>query len=196
LVILLLFISAKPATAQFTLGKYDTIRVGVTLTDSGLKVPTGNELPPIYLYARASAQMRKRYAEWTRLRNAVYITYPYAKTASAVMLQINRELAGVTNSKRRKAIIKSHEKELRAKFTSKLRNLSIYQGTVLMKLIYRETGNSCYEIIDEYKGDFSAIVDQGVARLFGTSLKQTYNPNGEDRAMEQIVREVQQYYGY
>jgi hypothetical protein len=161
-----------------------------------VKVPTGKELPPVFLYARLSKQMRKKYAEWTRLRNAVYVTYPYAKTASAVMLQINRELAGVTNPKKRKAIIKSHEKELRAKFTSKLRDLSIYQGIVLMKLIYRETGNSCYEIIDEYKGDFSAIVYQGVAKLFGSSLKQSYDPNGADRDMEQIVRQVQQYYGY
>lgn len=182
-------------TQTLITGKLDTIRVEVYITDSGEKVPS-SELYPIFLYARANAQMRKMYAAWTRLRNAVYVTYPYAKTASYVINQINRELVGVTDRRKRKAIIKSHEKELRSQFTSKLKNLSIYQGKVLMKLIYRETGNSCYEIIDAYKGDFSAVVYQGVAKLFGSNLKQTYDANGEDRSIELLVQQAQSYYGY
>ena len=182
-------------TQTIITGRYDTIQVEVYVTDSGEKVPS-SELFPVYLFTRANAQMRKMYAAWTRLRNAVYVTYPYAKTASYVINQINKELVGVTDKRKRKAIIKSHEKELRSQFTSKLKNLSIYQGKVLMKLIYRETGNSCYEIIDEYKGDFSAVVYQGVAKIFGSSLKQTYDPNGEDHAIEILVQQAQSYYGY
>ncbi|MFX8339502.1 DUF4294 domain-containing protein, partial [Acinetobacter baumannii] len=73
----------------------------------------------------------------------------------------------MTDKQQRKAIIHSREKELRKEFTDKLTNLSIYQGKVLMKLIYRETGNSCYEIIDEYKGSFNAVLYQSIAFVFG-----------------------------
>ncbi|MEI4573016.1 DUF4294 domain-containing protein, partial [Klebsiella pneumoniae] len=73
----------------------------------------------------------------------MYVTYPYAKAASKIMNEINVRLAHVTDKQQRKAIIHSREKELRKEFTDKLTNLSIYQGKVLMKLIYRETGNSC-----------------------------------------------------
>jgi hypothetical protein len=143
-----------------------------------------------------SPKAKKYWAEWTRLRNAVYVTYPYAKTAGKIMNEINAKLVGVSNRSDRKKIIHSREKDLRRDFTQKLTDLSIYQGKVLMKLIFRETGNNCYEIIDEYKGHFTAALYQTVAFFFGTSLKQNYEPQGKDRDMEAIVKDVEKMYGY
>lgn len=138
---------------------------------------------------------KKYQKEWTRLRNAVYVTYPYAMKASILMMQINMELNGVKDPARRKAIIHSHEKEMKKQFTDKISNLSVYQGKVLMKLIKRQTGDNCYEIIKEYKGDFTAFFWQSVAVVFGSSLKQDYEPFGEDQAMEAIVQDVERMYG-
>ncbi len=125
----------------------------------------------------------------------MYVTYPYAKAAGRIMNEINARLAGVTNKSERRKIIRSREKELRKEFTDKLTQLSIYQGKILMKLIYRETGNNCYEIIQEYKGSLTATVYQTVAFFFGTSLKQNYDPNGNDRDIETIVRDLERMYG-
>ena len=186
---------AQHISSVLPIGPNDSIKVELTITESGMAVPT-SELEPLYLFAQMTAKWRKYYQAWGRLKNAVYVTYPYAKTAGAVINQINRELEGVSNRRKRKKIIKSHEKELRDKFTSKLKNLSIYQGKVLMKLINRETGNSCYEIIDEYKGDLSAVVYQGVAKIFGSSLKQSYDGMREDRSIEILVQQAAAYYGY
>ncbi|MEI9943106.1 MAG: DUF4294 domain-containing protein [Chitinophagaceae bacterium] len=108
-------------------------------------------------------------AEWTRLRNAVYVTYPYARTAGGTINDINAKLAGVTSKKTRKEYIKTREKELRKQFSDPLSNLSVYQGKVLMKLINRQTGNNCYEIIKEYRGGMNARVYQTVAFFFGSS---------------------------
>lgn len=141
-------------------------------------------------------EMKKNIKEWTRLRNAVYVTYPYAMAASRIMNQINKELSGVTDKNKRKAIILSHEAELKKNFTSKVSNLSVYQGKVLMKLIKRQTGNNCYEIIKEYKGGFTATFWQGIAIVFGSSLKQDYEAEGEDQALEAIVQDVEKMYGY
>jgi hypothetical protein len=65
-----------------------------------------------------------------------------------------------------------------------------------MKLINRETGNNCYEIIKEYKGGFTARLYQTVAFFFSSNLKQPYDPTGEDAQIEKIVQEVQRMYGY
>jgi hypothetical protein len=65
-----------------------------------------------------------------------------------------------------------------------------------MKLIARETGNTCYDIIQDYKGSFSAGFWQSVAWVFGSSLKQTYNAVSEDSQIENIVLEVRRMYGY
>lgn len=135
-------------------------------------------------------------AKWTRLRNAVYVTYPYARRAGAVLNDINAKLANVTDKDARKDYIKSREKELKKEFTDPLTNLSVYQGKVLMKLINRETGNNCYEIIKEYKGGFTARFYQTVAFFFSSNLKQPYDPKGDDLEIEKIVQEVQRMYGY
>ncbi len=65
-----------------------------------------------------------------------------------------------------------------------------------MKLINRETGNNCYEIIKEYKGGVTARLYQTVAFFFDSNLKQSYNAETEDATIERIVKEVQRMYGY
>jgi N-acetylmuramoyl-L-alanine amidase CwlA len=175
-------------------GPYDTIRVDACIEANGDTIPC-SWLPTYETRCRETARSRRMAAAWTRLRNAVYVTYPYAIKASVVMNQINAELVNVTDKKARKAIIKSHEKELKKEFADKLTQLSVYQGKVLMKLIYRETGNNCYEILEEYKGSVSAGFWQTVALVFGSNLRQNYEPNGTDRPMETIVVDVEKMYG-
>jgi hypothetical protein len=130
-------------------------------------------------------------AKMTRLRNAIIVTYPYAMRSGIILNDINTRLANVTDKEARKDYIKSREKELKKEFTDPLSNLSIYQGKVLMKLINRQTGNDCYDIIKEYKGGFTARTWQTVAFFFGSNLKQPYNPNGDEHEMELIVLEVE-----
>ena len=152
-------------------------------------------LVDISFYSRLTQAQRDNQAKWTRLRNAVYVTFPYALRAGMVINDINRKLVSISNEQERKNYIKSREKELRKEFTTPLTNLSIYQGKVLMKLINRETGNNCYEIIKEYKGGLTARLYQTVAFFFSSSLKQPYDKNGEDIEVEKIVREVERLYG-
>lgn len=182
------------ASAQ-TIGAYDTIRVYAYITPEGDTVPM-SYLPNVEVYARLTGKWKKYWQDWTRLRNAVYVTYPYAKAASRIMNDINAKLVHVTDRAERRKIIHEREKELKKEFTDKLTQLSIYQGKVLMKLIYRETGNNCYEIIDDYKGFINAAFWQTVAILFGSNLKQKYDAKGNDMDMEKIVIDVEKMYGY
>ena len=193
-VCILLAVLAGNRTAAQT-GSLDTVRVYAIISANGDTIPYG-VLPPVFVYAKLTAQQKAYWAEWTRLRNAVYVTYPYAMAASKIMNEINVKLEHVTSKKERRQIIHSREKELKKEFTDKLTQLSVYQGKVLMKLINRQTGNNCYEIIDEYKGFMTAAFWQGVAFVFGSSLKQGYDPLGKDRDIETIVRDVQRMYGF
>ncbi|MBN9295960.1 MAG: DUF4294 domain-containing protein [Filimonas sp.] len=193
-IILLLCAGANNLRAQNGHGAYDTIRVSACIEENGDTIPC-SFLPTFEIIAHLTAKWRQYHAEWTRLRNAVYVTYPYAIAASRTMNEINARLVNVTDKKQRKAIIRSREKDLKKQFGDKLTQLSVYQGKVLMKLIYRQTGNNCYEIIDEYKGSFNAAFWQTVALIFGSNLKQNYDPNGQDMAMEAIVKDVERMYG-
>ena len=173
----------------------DTFRVEAFITPEGDTIPQ-SWLPTVEVTAIQTAQWKNYWRNWTRLRNAVYVTYPYAKTAGKLITDVNNQLVGVRDEAARKKIIKSREKEMKRDFGDKVTSLSVYQGKVLMKLINRETGNNCYEIIKEYKGGFNAGFWQTVAYVFGSSLKQPYTPQGEDKDIEKIVLELQKLYGY
>jgi uncharacterized protein DUF4294 len=136
-------------------------------------------------------KLEKYRQEWNRLRNAVYVTYPYARTAGLLLNDMNMQMASMTSKGQRKDYIKSREKELKARFADPLSNLSVYQGKVLMKLINRQTGNNCYEIIKEYRGGLTARFYQTVAFFFGSSLKQDWSlADKTDRQIENFVKEI------
>jgi hypothetical protein len=181
------------AFSQSKYGANDTLVVPA-IVYQGDTIPY-KELAGVYVFGKMSEAQREVYRQWTRLRNAVYVTYPYAKKAGAVFNDINLHLVGITEKSKRRAYIKTRERDLRREFANPLTELSVYQGKILMKLIARETGNTCYEIIDDLKGGFSAHFWQAVAWVFGSSLKQTYDSQGEDAVIEVIVQEVKRMYG-
>ena len=194
LLVMLAMCSTHKAVAQAH-SQYDTIKSYAEITPEGDTIPSAWILPAL-VETKIAEKWKKYWAEWTRLRNAVYVTYPYAKRAGKIMNEINGKLVNVIDKKQRRAIIHEREAELRKEFTSKLSQLSVYQGKVLMKLIFRETGSNCFEIVDEYKGGFTAVAYQSVLFFFGTSLKQSYDPTEKDKAMEAIVKDVEKMYGY
>ncbi|MCO6498515.1 MAG: DUF4294 domain-containing protein [Chitinophagaceae bacterium] len=179
---------ANPVKAQY--GINDTLLVGAVIED-GDTIPA-RILPVVFVW-----QKGKHSKKWTRLRNAVYVTYPYARTAGAVFTDIEKNIAGMDSKKERRQYINSREKELKKEFTDPLKELSVYQGKILMKLINRETGGTnCYDILKELKGGVTARFWQTVAFIFGSNLKQPYDAYGNDSEIEVIVQEVQRMYGW
>ena len=173
-------------------GKNDTIW-------SAIIVYNGDTIPArtyavVDIYHTMTHAMRRRSEALTRLRNAVYVTYPYARKAGIILNDMNAHLAKMNTTSEKNNYIQSKEKELKKEFTDPMEKLSVYQGKVLMKLINRQTGNNCYDIIKEYRGGFSARLWQTVAFFFGSSLKQPYDASGEDHEIEVIVQEVERMY--
>ena len=150
----------------------------------------------VWVVAPMPAHVKKKMAKWTRLRNAVYVTYPYARRAGYIINDINRQLAGIKNKAERKEFLRTREAQLKKEFSDPLTNLSVYQGRVLMKLINRQTGNNCYELVKEYRGGVTARFYQTVAFFFNSSMKQPYNAasGGEDAEIESIVMEIERMY--
>jgi len=173
-------------------GPNDTIIVPARIY--GNELLSAHTIDFVWVRAPMTPASRKRYEEWTRLRNAVYVTYPYARRAGIIINDINAKMALLNTESERKAYLSSREKELRKEFTAPLEQMSIYQGKILMKLINRQTGNNCYNIIKEYKGGLNARLYQTIAFFFSSNLKQPYDPRGEDQAIEAIVQEVERMY--
>ena len=170
-------------------GPNDTIYLPAILYQN--EIVNYKEMEMAWVSNMSPDKLAKFIEEWTRLRNAVFVTYPYARVAGATINDINKKLEGVNGKRARKAEIKTREKELKNQFSDPLSNLSVYQGKILMKLINRQTGNNCYEIIKEYKGGLNARFYQTVAWFVGGNLKQDWDlkENLMDRQIDNIVKE-------
>ncbi len=192
LIIILIVSSFNSIKAQSKYGQNDTI-ITAAVVYEGDTIPA-QTLPGVYVWSRSNLTAKQR---WTRLRNAVFVTYPYAQRAGIVFNDIEKHIANSPDKSYVSKYINSREKELKKQFTEPLSNLSVYQGKVLMKLINRETGGTnCYDILKQLKGGFTARFWQTVAFFFGSDLRQPYDPRGQDAEMESIVQEVRKMYGY
>jgi len=170
-------------------GPNDTLVVSA-IDYNGERLPY-SELPMVYISNLPPDKLAKYIEKYTRLRNAVYKTYPYARVAGTILNEVSAKLENVSSKKDRKVIIKSRESELKKQFTEPLTNLSVYQGKILMKLVNRQTGNDCYDIIKEFRGGLQARTYQTVAFFFGSNLKQEYDlKDADDRQIEAIVKEI------
>jgi hypothetical protein len=183
---------AQSGSGSSRYGPNDTLLVPV-IVYNGDSIPF-RTLEMVWVSARMTHAMRRRLEQWTKLRNAVYVTYPYARKAGLILNEVNVRLSKMQSEDEKKTYIKSREKDLKKEFTDPLEQLSVYQGKVLMKLINRQTGNNCYNIIKEYKGGFTARFWQTVAFFFNSNLKQPYDPSGDDLQIEAIVKEVERMY--
>lgn len=150
------------------------------------------ELNPVTLgRPRPTFENKMEEKQYWRLVYNLKKVYPYAKMARQKLDEMNAHFLTLKSEKERKKYTKQVEDEIRAQFEDQLKALTITQGKLLIKLIYRETGNTSYELVKELRGGISAMFWQTLARLFGSNLKMKYDPNGEDRLVEDILLAIE-----
>jgi hypothetical protein len=149
-------------------------------------------LPEILIYPQTQDMPRKQFRQYTQLELKVKKVYPIAKLAAKKVGEYNKVYLSFKSERERKDYVKKIEKELFAEYEPEIRSMTISQGRILIKLIDRETGQSSFEIIKEFKGGFSAFIWQSVARIFGHNLKSEYDAANEDRMIEYIIWQIDQ----
>lgn len=148
-------------------------------------------LPEVTIIAEYSYKTKKQYEAWTRTKYNVKKVYPYAILAAAKLKEYDLILSKLPTEKAKKEYVKVIEKELKADFEEELKNLSMTQGKILLKLIDRETGTTSFEIVKQMRGSFNAFMWQSVARIFGSNMKTEYDPEGEDIMIERAIQLVE-----
>ena len=122
----------------------------------------------------ASRRNFEDYEDWywfQKLRRDIMVVYPYAIEASAVFLEIQEELPNIKKRRKKNKYLKLKEKEIKKVYKDPLKNLTITQGKLLVKIIERQTGTSCYDLIKEFKSPLSAYLWQRVGAIIGYDLK-------------------------
>ena len=125
---------------------------------------------------------------YTLKRKALKV-YPYAKMAADRLVKLNSRLEKIKSKRKRKKYTRMLEKFLQNELTAELKRLTRTEGQILVKLIYRETGTTAFELVKELRNGFRAFTYNTVASFFDISLKTQYNPEKikEDLFIEDIL---------
>lgn len=148
-------------------------------------------LPRVTIYAPIIFKSRRKARRFNRLVRNVKRVYPYAKLAGIKFNEYNKLIANVKSKKQQRKIMKQLQKDIESKYGDDLRSMTFTQGKILLKLIDRETGNSSYDIVEEFRGKFLAFFLQSFSRIFGYNLKVRYDPLKKDRNIEIIVEMIE-----
>ena len=138
-------------------------------------------------YAQCRHHRMRDLKEYRRMIKAVKKVYPLALEAARRMENLDDKLADMERRKDRKSYTKAIEDALKEEISPMLWKMTRYEGKILLKLIDRETDHTVFGIIKDFRSGFTAGFYQMLARMFGNNLKLEYDPDGEDKMLEQIV---------
>ncbi|MCQ2959184.1 MAG: DUF4294 domain-containing protein [Bacteroidales bacterium] len=150
------------------------------------------KIPKVYVFPKLKFTSKEEYVRYKKLVRDVKKVYPYSQIAKKTFIEVENIMDSLPNNKQRKQYIKAKEDELVQQYSKELISMTIHQGEILIKLVNRELNHSPFEVIKELRGGFTAAMWQGVAKMFGESLKNGYDATGEDLLIERIVLQIEQ----
>jgi len=123
------------------------------------------------------------------LKRRVLKVYPYAISAKEKLMNIQVGLDSIRKRRHKKRYTKEVAKWVKEEYADRLKNLTMSEGKILVKLIYRETQTTSYKIVKSYRGRFNAFFWQTMAKFWDNNLKTEYDPvnNREDMLIEHIL---------
>lgn len=147
-------------------------------------------LDEIYVLNRLkfNSKNERRYYYWYYKK--VQRAYPFARIAADTLLVINEELEGIKSKRKRKKKIKEIQEFMEGEFSDQLKKLTKTEGRILIKLVHRQTGQTMYDLIKEYRSGWKAFWYNSTATMFRLSLKDEYQPDNE--GLDFIVEDILQ----
>ena len=169
----------------------DSTKIGYGFIQNGDSI-IHKDLKEIIVFPKERSKRQQR--RYSRYVEKVKKVYPLAVEARELLKEYEPRYYAIKNPRARRKLMKQLEKELLDKHKEELKKWSISDGRILLKLINRETDRTPYSLIKDFRGEFSAVFWQGIARIFKNNLKDGYDPEGEDKMLEEIVTLIEQGY--
>jgi hypothetical protein len=134
-----------------------------------------------------SDSMRWRY---NQLKNNVIKILPYLNKVTKMYTDATARYGGPgENVKEKRRYMNTQEDFLRDEYKTKLKELTVTQGSLLVRLISRQTGISTYDLLKEYENGFTALKWQTISKFYDYDLRKMYDPT-ENRNLEHIMNEL------
>jgi len=128
----------------------------------------------------------RRYYIWYRKKTLK----AYAKLAADRLETLNERLEKIKSNRKKKEYIKVIQNYMEGEFTDQLKKLTRTEGEILIKLMHRQTGQTAYDLVKDYRSGWKAFWYNTTANMFKLSLKDKYDPihNKNDFLVEDILQ--------
>jgi len=162
-------------------------------------IAVGEDTFPLALLPNVTIVSKREFAsvyeqnKFNRLKTNVMTVYPYALEAARIYHEIQLTMAETNKRRDKKKYMRQLNDQLEDQFNSSLKDLTVNQGQILVKLVSRYTGRTCYDLIKDFKNPVSAVFWQNAGKMYDYDLKAMYDPQA-DKDIELIVRSLENTY--
>lgn len=148
-------------------------------------------MPEMPVYQALTFKNKRQQQKYNRLVYNVKKVLPLAQQANAMIRETYQVMEQLPDKQAKAEHIKMVEKEIMKTYKPQMKKLTYSQGKLLIKLIDRECNQSGFEVIKAFLGPARATFYQIFAWTFKASLKKEYDPEGDDKLTERVVRQVE-----
>lgn len=146
--------------------------------------------PVIIMGFKSKKAERQFWKDYKRIQRV----YPYAYKAQRIMQELNEKSAGLSNRERNR-LMKAAEDQIKEYLTPKIKEMSMQDGIVLVKLLDRQTHRTGYTLVKDFRNGITAWTYHKIGLLFSQNIKDTWDPKGKDKHLEKVVRYYEMSHG-
>ena len=147
-------------------------------------------LNEVLLLPRRPFKNSEEIRKYLILKRKTIKVYPYSVMASRRLKSLNNRLLIIKTKRERRRYTRMVQKFLEDELTPELSKLTKSEGQILIKLIYRQTGITTYNLVKNLRNGLKAFLYNTTARFFDLNLKTEFNPEIilEDYYIEDIIQ--------
>ena len=147
-------------------------------------------LNEVLLLPRRPFKNSEEIRKYLILKRKTIKVYPYSVMSSRRLKSLNDRLLVIKTKRERRRYTRMVQKFLEDELTPELSKLTRSEGQILIKLIYRQTGITTYNLVKNLRNGVKAFLYNTTARFFDLNLKTEFNPEIilEDYYIEDIIQ--------
>lgn len=178
------------STAQVEEQELDSVAENMIIVAGDSLFQSSIALEEAYIFGKLKFSSYDEKLRYYILRRKTYKVYPYAKLAAERLTELNDSLAAIKNKRKRKKYTRKVQKYIEEEFSEELKKLTRTEGQILVKLIYRQTGSTSFDLVKDLRNGWRAFWYNTTASLFKISIKEEYHPDQveEDYLIEDILQ--------
>lgn len=188
--LIFLFLTSYSIFAQIEEQELDSVLEKMIIISGDSLLQNSIALEEAYVFGKLKFSSYDDKLRYYILRRKTEKVYPYAKLAAERLVELNDSLADIKNTRKRRKYTKKVQKYIEEEFSEELKKLTRTEGQILVKLIYRQTGTTAFDLVKDLRNGWRAFWYNTTAKFFKISIKEEFHPDviEEDYLIEDILQ--------